>query len=350
MLRQPITHLPWPGAQPGNAFFKLPDGSVQQFNDPSQPQPLTHSDSGTVRTFFNKTGQPVSTQAIPGTGRETLVDLGDGRHQMEKDGALIGPIFPASTREFTIKMAGKDQDLMPALSQQALEQEQTLQKTIEARNTAAGLPTGSNFESRQATSNWVKTYFPSVANVMGVGADGNLLPDPGKAAEAAKLLTGAAQQNEKAMGGSGGLGITQMFVNNNPNLNMQPAAIRDMSNLNAVTAMATKDYLQGKINHIDANTQNLQQPDGTYKPSSAFDKAWFSQNNTLTYYAAVQAMNGKPWDAWSKGLSDDDKARALGVIARIDPTATVTGRNGHPLAVSGFKPADPANPSGVVAQ
>jgi soluble lytic murein transglycosylase-like protein len=261
-------------------------------------------------------------------------------------------VIPYSTRPFVMDMAKKDNDQIPALAQQALDQEQTIQKTIEARNTAAQIPTGANFDARSATANWLKTYFPEAAAKLGVGKDGALLPDPGTASEGAKLLTGAAQQNEKAMGGSGGLGITTMFVKNNPNLDMQPAAIRDMSNLNAVTQMANKDYLQAKISHIAGQTQNLADPnsDGSYKPTSAFEKQWFSQNNTNTYYAAVQAMNQKPYEVWSKGLSDGDKQRALGVIARIDPTSKVLGDNGHPLAVSKFMPKDMTNPSGVTAQ
>lgn len=286
------------------------------------------------------------------SARETQVELPDGSHQMEKDGKLIGPVIAPSSREFTMSMAKKDNDQVPALAQQALDQEQTIQKTIEARNVAAQIPTGANFDARSATANWLKTYFPAIGKQLRVGEDGALLPDPGTASEGAKLLTGAAQQNEKAMGGSGGLGITTMFVKNNPNLDMQPTAIRDMSNLNAVTQMANKDYLQAKISHIANQTQNLTAPgsDGSYKPTSAFEKQWFSQNNTNVYYGAVQAMNQKPFAVWSKGLSDAEKQRALGVIARIDPTSKVVGDNGHPLAVSKFMPQDMTNPSGVAVQ
>lgn len=314
---------------------------------------MSHSDSGTQRTFFDSSGNPVRNETIAGTGRETLVHpFGDGRSQMEKDGNLIGPVFPADTREFSINLAKNDNEkVLPALSQQALDFEQTLQKTVEARDAAAKVPTGANFDNRAAMANWLTTYAPDVAKSVGVGAKGGLLPNPAQAAEAGKLLMGQAQQSEKAMGGSGGLGITKMFVDNNPNPNMKGEGIRDMSNLLAVTAMANKDYLQGKISHIDTQTAALQTPGGgQYKPTSAFEKAWFSQDNTHVYYGAVQAMNGQPFEAWSKGLSDADKQRALGVIARIDPASKVLGDNGHPLSVSKFVPTDMSNPSGVVAR
>lgn len=350
LLSSPYTFLP--AAKEGYIQTRLANGMPNARPSPGIPPTLTIKDSGNQRQFYNPAGDLVRTETIPGSGRETLVALGNGSHQMEKDGNLIGPVFPPDNRDLAVSFAKNDNDQIPALSQQALDQEQTIQKTLEARQAAAGLPTGANFDARAATGNWLKTYMPAAAKAIGVGADGNYLPDPGKAAEASKLLMGQAQQAEKAMGGSGGLGITKMFVDNNPNPNMQGEAIRDMSNLSAVTSVANKDYIQGKIYHITTATRALTAPGGgvNYSPAANFDKAWFSNANALTYFGAVNAMNGKPYDVWSKGLSDADKSRALGVVARIDPMSTVVGRNGLPLAVSKFSPADPANPSGVVAQ
>jgi hypothetical protein len=354
MATQRMTGLPWPGAQPGNAWYQVPGvRGLQQFRDPGQPQTLTIKDSGSQRNFYDSGGNLVRTETIPGGGRETLVyPFGDGRSQMEKDGKLIGPVFPADTRKFSIDMAMNDNDkVLPALSAQALDQEQTLQKTLEARDAAAKVPTGANFDNRAAFANWLTTYQPEIAAKIGVGAKGSLLPNPSQAAEAVKLLAAQSQQSEKAMGGSGGLGINKMFADANANTNMQGTGIRDISNLNAVTAIANKDYLQGKINHIEAQTAAIQTPGGgQYKPISSYEKAWFTQDNTLTYYGAVKAANGAPYAEWSKGLSDANKQRALGVIARFDPTAKVDGDNGHPLAVSGFMPQDRSNPSGVVAK
>lgn len=343
-----------PAGTPGWFVARMPDGSIGEAQLQGAPPKIKSTPVGgwMINTDEN-TGREVSRFQIPDASRAVFGPSPDGRGtQMYQSGHPVGEVIPFNNHDVVIKMAEAANGQIPALSQQALEQEQTLQKTLEARQAAAGLPTGANFESRAAMANWIKTYAPGVAKLMGVGKDGRLFPDPGKAAEAAKLLTGAAQQNEKAMGGSGGLGITQIFINNNANLGMQPEAIRDMSNLAAVTSMATKDYLQGKIGHISDQNRALITPGNkaNYEPVSEYDKAWFTKNNTLTYFAAVQAMNGKPYAEWSKGLNDADMARALGVIARIDPTSTVTGRNGHPLPVNRFVPADASNPSGVVVR
>jgi hypothetical protein len=131
---------------------------------------------------------------------------------------------------------------------------------------------------------------------------------------------------------------------------MQPQSIREMSNLRAVTALAGQDYVQGKLDHITHFGRQFTDEHQNYVPAANYDKAWFSQNNRNTYMAAVNAMNGKPFEEWSKGLSEDEGRRALGVVARLDPTATVQGQNGHPLPVAGFVPRNMGNPGGAVAR
>jgi len=331
------------GAPPGFARARMPDGSIGMARMPGVPAPVEIKDAGGVRSVIDKnTGQTIRTEVIPDHSRMQVIQ-GPNGSVLYQSGKPIAEMAP-NTRPEQASLLNEDYKQVSGLGQQARDLEGQIQKTIEARDAASNLPTGAGYDSRQNVSNWLQTYFPSVADKV-KGTMGGALPDSAQSQQAAKLLMAQAAADEKAMGGSGGLGLTQMYANNNPNLNMQPSAIRDMSNLKAVTAMAAKDYAQGKIDHVTTHGQEFLSGTSQYVPAAMYDKQWFSQNNTNTYMGAINAMNGKPFAEWSKGLSPQDATRALGVVARIDPTVTVMGKNGHPLAVSQFKPTNPANPA-----
>lgn len=266
---------------------------------------------------------------LPG-GRGTPIKDESGRQGVYDNATqtvhwLSGP----DTRPMTDKIAEQDYAQIPALAKQAQGLEGAIQKSIEARNAAAEVPTGSNSDARAARANWVKTYFPDIADKL---IDSGALQDPTKAQIAKKLLFSQATTDEQSFGGSGGLGITQKFEGANPNLDMTGEGIRQMSNLKAMTALANKDYLEGKINHITDQNQTHYTPGSTapYLNAGQYDKKWLSQNNANVYMAAIDAMNGKPFAEWSKNLTDPaDIQRALGKISRIDPSAVVNGQHGQ---------------------
>jgi len=284
---------------------------------------------------------------LPGVlGRLSSTKATDGgTDSINPAGEIVRHTGPDLRAPQQLQLTEDYKDIKP-LSQESLGLEQSLQKTLEARNAAAGLPTGAGFDARQKLASYLQTYMPSVAARF-IGPDGAMLPNVAKSEEANKLLSAQSLLQEKQNGGSGGLGLSQIYLNSNPNLGMQQESIRDMSNLAAVSTLAAKDYAQGKINHITQNASTFTGGGSTYTPAAAFDRDWFSKNNVNTYMGAINAINGKPYAVWANGLSPADKSRALGVVARIDPTSTVIGRDGHPLPVKQFAPINSANPSGA---
>ena len=194
-----------------------------------------------------------------------------------------------------------------------------------------GFPTGAGGDDRAALSTWLKTYAPT--SVYQSFVNSGYVPDAPQAQEAAKVMLSQAALDEKAMGGSGGLGLTEKYEKANPSLNMTPEAISAMSNLKAVTAQSAADYANGYLNYFKQNAESFTNG-GKYQPAASFDQAWHSQPNVQTYLGAIDAMNGAPYSQWSKGLPLPVQQRALGVIARIDPTTVVNGMNGR-IRVSG---------------
>ncbi len=289
------------------------------------PNPLATLGSAPAQTPPPPPPPLATSFTVPPMARNnTTTKSGNDTVMMNGLGQTIRTL-PPDTRTPLQQQANADYKQVQPLAAQSLNAEQSIQKTLEARNAAAGLPTGAGFEARQKLATYLQTYFPDAAKGL-IGADGAMLPNVAQSEEAKKLQAGQAFAQEKANGGSGGLGLSQIYLDTNPNLGMQPESIRNMSNLAVVSAMASKDYAQGKINHITQNTDDFNGGAPTYTNAASFDRNWFSKDNANTYMAAINAMNGKPYESWAKNLTNpEDKARALGVIARIDPNATVYG-------------------------
>ncbi len=69
------------------------------------------------------------------------------------------------------------------------------------------------------------------------------------------------------------------------------------------------------------------------RPASNFDQQWIAQRNPQIYMAATNAMNGKPVEQWTSGLQPAEIQRVRGIIAKIDPNATVMGAGGRSFRV-----------------
>ena len=350
-------YAPVPGA-PGYIKARDASGNLTTMRMPGLPGQKgveTKFQGGTMIQTDAETGRVIRVvpNAVPDTSRQQSVQgsNSDGTPGtlLFQDGKQVG-FVPASTQP--IQMAAYQSDLARSgqVAQQATDAEQQIQRALEARNYAKGLPTGAGGDDRAAISAWLKTYAPDSVykNFVASGA----LPDAPQAQEAAKVMLSQAGLDEKAMGGSGGLGLTEKYEKANPSLNMTPEAIAAMSNLKAVTAQSAADYANGYLGYFKKNADSFTNG-GKYQPAADFDQAWHSQPNVQTYLAAVDAMNGKPYADWSKGLSPQVQQRALGVIARIDPTTVVNGQkgrilvNGQPQSAGGSSGAAAAAPPPV---
>lgn len=310
----------------------------------------TKIEGGSAISTDKQTGQVTNvTPGLPDSSRMVTVPGPDGT-QVYQSGRLVRTI-PFSTQPAQIHAWEKDQDRATAVAQQSTDAEQQIQRALEGRNLAQGLPTGSGGETRQAISTWLKTY--ASPGIYDSFIKGGYLPDAPQAEEAAKVMLGQAALDEKTMGGSGGLGLTEKYAKANPSLNMTPQAIRDMSNLKAITAQSVKDYGDGFLQSFNEQQDNILHNSKPYQPASNFDQKWHSQANVQDYLAAIGAMNGKPYSVWSQGISNPaEEDRIKGIIARVDPTTIINGKNGQigVVKASTQVSAAPANaPAGVPA-
>ena len=358
------------GLQPGEKWVKNA-GTQAMVADPSQPGFFLARDSqgnrvarrlpgspgagvdtkiegGLAVSTDKQTGKLVNvTPGLPDTSRTTTVAGPNGNIVMQSGKPIA--VIPFSTQPAQIDAWKKDQDQARTVAQQSGQAEQQLQQVLEGRDLAKGLPTGTGGQSRAAISNWLQTYAP--ASVYDSFVKGGYLPDAAQAQEAAKVFLKQAGTDEKTQGGSGGLGLTQMYANANPNLDLSPKAIQDISNLKAVSAQATKDYGDGFLKHFNKQSDSLLHEGGSYDSTSNYDQQWYGQKNVRTYLAATNAMNGKPYAEWSKNLAPEDQDRARQIIGRIDPSTEISGPHGkmtvdgQPIAAGAPASAASAAPS-----
>ena len=149
-------------------------------------------------------------------------------------------------------------------------------------------------------------------------------------------LATAGAQERGDLGARGSLGAINLYKAANPGLELQPDANNKMLTAQLIAAQANRDYTQQAMDYVNKNTTQFLQPGGKYAPLSQFDAQWAAQKNPQIYAAAMGAINGDPWQKWTKALnmkSPDDVQRVIDVVRRADPTSTVMWNNGQPHAV-----------------
>jgi len=153
-----------------------------------------------------------------------------------------------------------------------------------------------------------------------------------------KYSTQTAGELERATQGAkgSGIGALTLYKNANPGLQLQPNANRQMLNAQLIAAQANRDYSQGALDHINANTRSFAHG-GEYAPVSDFDAQWAAARNPQIYTAALRALDGDKWEDWTKGLNmktEDDVQRVIGILRRADPTSRLQWKNGQTLPVT----------------
>lgn len=201
--------------------------------------------------------------------------------------------------------------------------------------------TGSGGGSRASIANFVQTYIKPLPGV-GPLADSFLstmgrLPDAALSQELAKLTTQAAGMQEKgAVGARGSLGLTELFLKNNPGLETQPDANRMMVSLLQSQAQMNLDYIRGMHDWMSAHGQNYLDGKG-YVPVSEFDRQWLNTDHAQLYSAAASALGGRSFADWTKPFGGDEAkiAQALAIARRISPGAPILMPDGKPWTFSG---------------
>lgn len=191
------------------------------------------------------------------------------------------------------------------------------QQLFQLRSLAPDAATGAGGEWRAAFKNWVQTFAPNLTQYVG---------DASPSQEFKKIaLMGAGKQERSDLGARGGFRAMELYLNANPNLEMQPTANRDMANALLVSAQYHRDYAEGASQFFNKNFRSVMDPQNPkpYEPLTSYDSAFIKKMTPELYSNAIAAINGKPYATWAKGLAPDQVKIVGGILQRTDPNAIV---------------------------
>jgi hypothetical protein len=253
-----------------------------------------------------------------------------------------GSIVTTNTRPQQNQMLMDDMKHADDASDEINASQAYISQMKQARDVAAQLPmSGANADTRAAIANYVETYMPGLKDSW--LARSAKLPDAALAQELAKFsISNAGAEDQGALGSHAGVNALKIFQGANPSFSLQPQANQAVANVKMIGRQANIDYAQGLQDHINNARRSYMSGKGDYVPSTEYDRQWNQQRNPQVYGAAMSAMTGVPFARWSKGLTKAEGLRALQVIGRVDPNATVPGEDGRPWPVATFMPQQPA--------
>lgn len=191
------------------------------------------------------------------------------------------------------------------------------QQLFQLRALAPDAATGAGGEWRAAFKNWVQTFAPNLTQYVG---------DASPSQEFKKIaLMGAGKQERSDLGARGGFRAMELYLNANPNLEMQPTANRDMANALLVSAQYHRDYAEGASQFFNKNFRSVMDPQNPkpYEPLTSYDSAFIKKMTPELYSNAIAAINGKPYSTWAKNLAPDQIKIVGGILQRTDPNAVV---------------------------
>jgi hypothetical protein len=187
--------------------------------------------------------------------------------------------------------------------------------------------TGPGTEWRTAASAWLQRWLPK--EVTGWEKESATLSGADAAQAFSKLaLVGAGTQERGVLGARGGYQAIKLFKDANPGVNLQDATNKSILDMQMITNQANQDYSQAALSHFADNETKFGQTH-QYASLAQFDRAWNAQRNPQVYAGAMGAVSGQPASQWAKGLSEDEYKRALDIVSRANPSATVNGKSGR---------------------
>lgn len=184
---------------------------------------------------------------------------------------------------------------------------------------------------RAAIGNFMATFGPEWSQKFLAATTGL---DSSKASDQQEFIKQAFSQvtsAESQLGGARiGAMLTTYFSKAMPNINMQPGAIKDMTNFLLIGNQMARDYAEGAASHYNASRDAFRaDPIGNpYQPLTKFDQAWEAPRATSAppvYEAAALLLNGRAYGTVSKGLTPEQMAEAYRIATRADPTVRFAG-------------------------
>jgi hypothetical protein len=199
--------------------------------------------------------------------------------------------------------------------------------------------TGPGSETRTRAAAWFQRWAP--AALTGWEKQSTDLKGAAAAQAFQKLAFQGVTTQEKESSPRGGILATQLFQKNNPGLDLLNPTNKSLLDMKLIQNQANIDYGRGALDHF--TTQETRYGD-THKYDSLeqFNTQWINQRNPQVYAAAMGAVSGQPPEQWTKGLSDAEYARALGIVERAKPGAVVNGKSGRIVVQPPAAPPPPA--------
>lgn len=318
------------GAQPGNAWYRLPNGQMSEFALPGASPKLTYVNEGGTRQAYDEFNRPYGPpQSISDTRRVTTVD--DGRTVHLFQGNTEVNAVPKGAYDLQKSDYERDAKELPAISDAGQQAQSGQIRLREMRDLASQISSGAGGGTRADWSNLVQTYLPDKAAGF-IQRTANL-PPAAIAQEFAKMaLISSGTQERGVLGARGGYQAIKLFQSANPSLELQPDANRKILNMQLIGAQADADYARSALAFANQAGDRFR-TGGNYEPITHFDQQWQEQRNPQIYAAAMGALNGDAWGKWTANLnmkSPTDVQSVINIVRRASPGATVVWKDGVP--------------------
>jgi hypothetical protein len=200
----------------------------------------------------------------------------------------------------------------------------------EARDLVKNVPTGAFIDQRMGLQSIAQQTNSPLLTKLSSALTGLTPTQLNDAEFARKLYQNNVVAQEQAVGNVRiGAMFTNFFAKASPNLSLQNGALNEMTNAALVGQQMIKDFANGSNDYVNSATQAYQQglTGGKYQPYEPlrhYESTWLADNSphsSDTYAAAVHILNGAPVTEAFKGLTPVQRAEAVSVISRADPSS-----------------------------
>jgi hypothetical protein len=263
-------------------------------------------------------GFPEPTGTGASGGVRTLTEgLSPSQQQVERDPAA----YKVSESQYD-----RDSKEITAIGDAGRQSQADQVRIKEMQDVLQKFNSGRGTEAATAAAAWFNSWAP--AGLTGWQKESANLSGSQAAEAFSKLaLVGAGTQERGVLGARGGYQAIKLFKEANPNINLQDATNKSILDMQLISNQANADYSQAALSHFADNEKKFSATH-QYDSLAQFDRNWNGQRNPQVYAAAMGAIAGQPPSQWTKGLSDDEYARALQIVQRAKPSAVVQTKSG----------------------
>jgi len=165
------------------------------------------------------------------------------------------------------------------------------------------------------------------------------------AIEALQKLAFQGSISQEAKGSPrGGYGITKLYQELNPGVDMLNAANKEVLDGKLIINQMGIDHGQAAAQHFTTQEDRFADT-GKFESKDQFEQRWNSQRNAQVGAAALGALQGQSADKWSANLTPAEYDRALSIAARAKPGAEVYNRDGVKITLDPNQQQAPASAS-----